>query len=227
MLTVLQYALMAFAVIITPCQPSRPVSGLPPVLADIESHLWRGNPYREADHVGWVHEGTHGINGLLRDRYGRPGFYVLDNRAILIQEPATTISAVARLVPPSLCGEVYNLYLLRGQFYRNSRPSYLFDEWTAYTNGAVARRELGVTGRAETLRYAQEFCVYGFCVLWAARSRDPQTRAFVRWQVDRVLQIGPMTSPSLLKLRSAADAANLRQYIRASFNADWAKRLGI
>ena len=94
-------------------RPIREVSGYPPILTDVESHLPAGHPYDDPDRITTVHECTHGINSLLRAQYGCRAFYVLKDRAVLLDEPATTLAAVAAQVPPSLRGEVYELYLVR------------------------------------------------------------------------------------------------------------------
>ncbi len=210
----------------TPWPPLRTVSGLGPVVGDIESHLLPGHPYREADRIGWVHEGTHSIHSNLRARFSRPGFYVLNNRAILLQEPATTLAAVARIVPPSLRGEVYSLYLVSQQGYFNEQPSYIFDEWCAYTNGLEARYRLGIRDRQETGRYAVEFIAYAVCVPWATQLHDPQVRALLQWQTERVLTLCRASSiqPKLDRLRMATDAKPLRDFTRAYFGPDWTRK---
>ena len=216
----------------TPCAPIRDVGDLGPVVTDIESHLPAGHPYRDADRITWTHEGTHGINSLLRNRYGCPAFYVLKNRAVLMQEPTTTLampwSAVAAKVPPSLRGEVYGLYLIQMQSYWNSQPTYVFDEWVAYTNGAEARQALGIRDRAETVRYMLEFCVYAACVPQAAGSDDPQMRAFYKWQVERAVALyraSGVKSNYLDRLRTEPDAALLREYLRGYCGPQWAQRV--
>ncbi len=211
--------------------PIRNVSG-PPIIADVESHLPAGHVYDDPDQVTTVHECTHGINSLLRNRYGCPAFYVLRNRAVLMAEPATTLSwsTVADQVPVSLRGEVYGLYLKQMQNYWESNPTYVFDEWSAYTNGANARMALGIQDRGETVRYALEFSVYSMCVPRAAKSTDPQMRAFIMWQSERVLKIVTSSGSSrdweyLKKLRSAPDAESLRRYIRSYCGSAWARRV--
>jgi hypothetical protein len=151
--------LLLLALIWTPAPPIRDVGNLGPIVTDVESHLYAGHPYRDADRITWVHEGSHGVSSLLRNKWGCPAFYVLQNRAVLMPEPRTTLSAVAGRVPQSLRGEVYNLYLIQMQQWWNNQPSFVFDEWVAYTNGAEARRRLGIPDREETLRYASEFIV--------------------------------------------------------------------
>ncbi len=209
------------------CPPIREVGNLSPIVADVESHLPAGHPYDDADRITTVHECTHGINSLLRNTYGCPAFYVLENRAFLLKEPATTLARVAELVPPSLRGEVYDLYLVRAQRDWNDQPSYVFDEWAAYTNGAEARQQLGIQDRAETVRYMLEFCVYAVCVPEAAQS-DGQLRPFIRWQIERALKLcaaSGIESGYLTRLRTSEDAANLRDFIRDYLGRDWARKV--
>ena len=223
------------ASIFTVAPPIRNVGDLPPIIADVESHLPAGHVYDDPDQVTTVHECTHVINSLLRNRYNCPAFYVLRNRAVLMQEPATTLSwsTVADQVPVSLRGEVYGLYLKQMQNYWESNPTYVFDEWSAYTNGANARMALGIKDRGETVRYAVEFIVYSMCVPRAAKSTDPQMRAFIMWQTERVLKIVVSSGSArdweyLKKLQADTDAESLRRYIRSYCGAVWArKELGL
>jgi len=207
----------------TTYSPTWNPGNLGPVVTDIESHLWSGNPYREADKVGWVHEGTQGIAGLLRSKYHCPGFYVLQNRAVLMPEPPTTLSAVAAFVPRSLRGKIYHTYLVQARVSWNSQPTYVFGEWVAYTNGAEARQQLGIRRRHETVDYALEMSVYAICVPMVSGSNDAQMRAFIRWQLERVVSLaGP---DSLRRLRDAPDAESLRTFARSYFGAEWTRRI--
>lgn len=197
----------------TPAPPLRKVN-LEPVVSDIESHLPANHPYWDADRITWVHEGTHGINSWLRTHHGCPSFYLLRNRAILMQEPATTLSAVAARVPVSMRGEIYNLYLVQMQADWNEQPSYVFDEFSAYLNGAEARSALGISDRQETVRYAREFVGYSICVPWVANNNDPQMKAFLKYQIERARKYGSL---SLLDAR-------LRNFARSYFGPQWMKQ---
>ena len=112
------------------------------------------------------------------------------------------------------------------QGYFNKQPSYIFDEWCAYTNGLEARYRLGVRDRQETGRYAVEFIAYAVCVPWAAQSHDPQMRALLQWQTERVLTLCRASSiqPKLDRLRTAADAKPLRDFTRTYFGPDWTRK---
>lgn len=208
--------------------PQRDASGLPAVVSDIESHLWDGNPYRDRDRITWVHEGTHGINSQLRETYHMAGFYVLENRAVLLREPATTLATVAALVPPRLRGSVYDTYLMEAQASWNNQPSYIFDEWVAYTNGLEARCRLGIKDREETGRFAAEFIPYAICVPRAANSKDPQLKAFLRWQIERVLTLyreGGIESSTFDDMRNRTDASPFRTFTQGYFGPAWTKRV--
>ena len=214
---------------ITNYPPIRSVTNFDSVINDIESHLPANHPYWDRDPITFTHEGTHGINSQLRNLFGKPGFYLLDNRAVVLnREPLTTLTLVSRLVPVSLRGDVYNLYLIQSRRWWENQPSYLFDEWTAYTNGAEARRQLAIHERAETVRYMLEFCVYSTCVPWAAKSDDPQVRSFLMWQIERSLRISKasgISSRYLILLRVSTDATELRLYMRDYFGFHWTKEV--
>jgi len=197
------------------------------VVADIESHLPTNHPYRDNDRITWVHEGTHGINSILRNTFGRPGFYVLENKAILLNtEPQTTIGEVARMVPVSLRGDVYRLYMVDMRRYWEHQPSYIFDEFVAYTNGADARNQLRIHDRAETVKYMLEFCVYSACVPRSVKEGDEQLRLFLMFQAERAIKISNdsgIKSEYLIKLCNEPDANELRIFMRKYFGKRWAK----
>jgi len=205
--------------LLTNYPPLRNVGNLGPVVTDIESHLPAGHPYRDNDRITWTHEGSHGIAGQLRNKCRQSGFYLLGNRAVLMHEPATTLSAVAAAVPLSLRGQVYRLYLVEGQRYWQNQPTYVFDEWVAYANGSEARQQLGIRDRAETVEYTLEFIPYSLCVAKASRSQDPQMKAFIRWHIERCLTFGNVN-----RLRTASDAEALRQFTRTYLGAEWTKK---
>ena len=156
-------------------------------LSDIESHLPAGHIYRDADKITWGHESSHGLASQIRMQYSggvglidyiddKPyfrldpdnayvagqinGFYVLNDRAVIVVEPHTTLQAVARNIPVSLRGMSYNLYMgtqLKGW---NSCPLYIADEWIAYTNGSTVRAELGIKSRGESVTQMLEMGAY-------------------------------------------------------------------
>jgi disulfide oxidoreductase YuzD len=217
--------LLAIVLAWTPAPPIRHVTDLPPVLIDIESHLPAGHPYRDADRVTWTHEGTHGINSLLRQKHGQPAFYVLRNRAVLLREQPTTMAAIADAIPTPLRGDVYRLYLIEMQRYWNEQPTYILDEWVSYTNGAEARQALGIRDRTETVRYALEFSVYSAYVVGRG---DPQIKAFYKWQSERVMNLyqrSGVRSAYLDVLRQSPEAGQLRDWLRRTYGRKWTKSI--
>ena len=210
----------------TPWPPLRDASGLEPIVRDIESHLPAGHPYRSADRIIWVHEGTHGVNSRLRNACQCPGFYVLGNRAVLLREPATTLATVAARMP-SLRGEVYRDYLLQTQGDWGDHPM-------SSTNGLPTRtvwRPATASGSPSTKRQA--------ALRWSSSSmpsaspglrdwEDPRRpKAFPRG--DRVVPVdlcrnSVIHSAIFDRLRTASDATMLRSFAREYFGPDWTRR---
>lgn len=144
------------------------------ILGDIKGQLWAGHPYADTDPITYAHEGTHGINGRIREQWKQPGFYCLRGKVALTEEPACTLRDVAQAVPAGDRGRGYakleaapieepryGLYLVGQQRWWNNEPSYILDELSAYINGVECGLELGapLMGRLESaeemLRYAR------------------------------------------------------------------------
>jgi len=120
-------------VINVPPTRTTPETGL---LGDIESHLYDGHPFKNRDKVTWAHEGTHGINASIRNKYNghNNAAYVLNDQAFLLDEPNFTLRDVADAVPQELRGSGYGLYLVSQQRWWNDHPLYVYDELAAYLN---------------------------------------------------------------------------------------------
>ena len=215
---------------------SQPNTSLGKVLSDIDSHLQAGHIYRDSDKVTWGHETTHGINSRIRNEAGGNvnGFYVLENRGVVIPEPNTTVSAVAKVVPQSLRGMSYNLYLVQQAGSWNSRPLYIFDEWTAYTNGSEVRLDLKIQSRAETVQQMLEFDSYAMCVAMVTNCQEPQFKNYLTWNLERSMRLykdsqslgnSSKSDDLLQKLRIASDADHLRVFARNYFGKDWCQKI--
>lgn len=176
-----------------------------PLLTDIENHLPSsyGTQYRDQSPSTHAHETTHGINSHIRNylnKTGRKanGFYVGNNRAVVLIEPNLRKSAAVPFVPNSLRGSRFNLYLL-GMGAWDDTPLYIFDEWVAYTNGALvavdqAKRGLWRQGWTDGVYGALEFTAYSFALAMAVAQRDPQYfakypqfKAFMAFQAKRAM----------------------------------------
>ncbi len=180
----------SFIILLTVVTPLREVTAYAPILNDVYSQLSAGHDYTCDDDITTVHEATHGINARLRGLYGKPSFYILNNQAITLDEPDGTLTMVAEQIPKNLRGNNYKLYLVDARRYWDGQPTYVFDEFVAYTNGAQARLDLGREDRIGVVKRMAEFLTYSICVPWAIESNDPRIRAFLRYQIDRALSLG-------------------------------------
>jgi hypothetical protein len=120
---------------------------IPGYLGDIESHLNPGHPYKDSDPITWGHEGTHGVNSLLRQNFpGNNGFYTLDDNCFIAPEPNFKLRDVAKRVPRELRHDGYQLYLVQQQRWWNDSPLYVFDELSSYFNGTMVGVEISRDG---------------------------------------------------------------------------------
>lgn len=163
------------------------------VLADIESRMPANHGYAFPSlPMTWAHETTHGLNSNLRS--GKPGvnaFYVLHGKAMLIREPKGRLSSVSQLIPPSLRGPSFQLYLIEQRRYWDDTPTYLLDEWVAYINGSCCGREISENGWNFELLQACNFSVYSLAMAQSVSVSDPtydhtQLKEFIRYNASRV-----------------------------------------
>lgn len=238
----------------TDFQPLRAAdTSLGKVLSDIESHMPAGHIYKDSDKITWGHETSHGIASQLRQKHQRGfcsnwdgkkwwiveqqrinGFYVLNNRAVIIDEPNSTVSKAAALVPRSLRGGVYNLYMVQQAQSWNDTPLYVFDEWVAYGNGAAVRADLKIQSRQETVEFMLEFNNYAICLAMSCKSEDKQFKHFLMWNLERSMKlyeenrsIGDTSRSTafLEKTKNSQDAEEMRQFARSYFGAEWTKKV--
>lgn len=214
-------------------------------LSDIESHLPSGHHYSHQDLITWGHESTHGINANIRNAQPASprinAFYCMRNRAVVLKEPATTITKVAKRVPSVLKGPSYDLYLKQQAAHWNDRPLYLLDEWVAYSNGVEVGREMNLSGWDYELLQAHNFCVYAICVAMEIQLNCPDYddtafSGFLKWNIERVMNLtrpledGPQmpldrSSKYLEIVRTHDDAAKFRDFCRGYFGAEWCEEI--
>ncbi|MCC7539695.1 MAG: hypothetical protein IT379_25965 [Deltaproteobacteria bacterium] len=226
------------------------------VLTDIAQHLPPdyGWMYWDSDLITAAHETTHGINSDIRNYHndtGRRanGFYVLENRAVLIVEPAIRKSDANRFVPAALRGSRYDLYL-EGSPDWDDTPTYLFDEWVAYTNGGavgvdLVRSGLWTYGWRDGVAGQLEFTVYALAVAMAVEEGDAtywaspdgaQFREFVAWNARRAMTLyrEGATFPDFAwdeqdsyyaRMRTGEDAAAMRSFVERVWGAALAREI--
>jgi len=220
------------------------------VLTDIAQHLppEYGDQYWDGDLVTAGHETTHGINSDIRNHHNDTGerangFYVLEDRAVVVVEPGIRKSDVVPFVPSSLRGSRFGLYLL-GQTEWDDTPLYVWDEWVAYVNGGAVGVDLAEAGLwsygwRDAVAGPLEFTAYALAVGLAVKERDPdyfaanrQFREFLAWNSRRALDVFRRgrgrpdfawdEQDALYEaLRTGADAAALRQFARDTFGDAW------
>lgn len=243
----------------------RNITNLGKVLSDIEGHMPANHIYKDDDKITWGHETTHGINSNLRmkfssrtNSYGKVqflgtwvdnvygnkvfksyarvnGFYILENKAVIIDEPDTTIETVARLVPKSLRGGVYNLYMIDQAKSWNDTPLYIFDEWTAYTNGSEVRLDLNIKERSETILHMLEFNVYALCLAQACKTSDIQFKNYLKWNIERSMRLyldskeklgnSEKHDAYLETMKTSSDADFFRSFTREYLSPIWTKKV--
>lgn len=175
-------------------------------LTDIVQHLptTYGSQYDyPSDRITWAHETTHGINSHLRNYLNvtgkqANGFYLMKDRFALVVEPSITLSQVGPKVPASLRGSRYQTYLVDQVTSWNDTPTYVMDEWVAYTNGSEVGVELAASGSWTTWRDGVagtlEFTIYTLALAAAVEAADPayfagytQFREFIAFHAERAM----------------------------------------
>lgn len=164
------------------------------VYGDVLSHCKR--PNRGDGRYTDVHETSHFISSALRKgRMGYNGFYILNDDAVIVKEPPTTIGEVAEYVPKNLRGMRYKLYFVDQRRYWDEQPLYIAEEWNCYTLGGMCavddynnKRELertdAVAGMFEFMIYstALAMCVEDKCPEYWEKNK--QFREFIQYRMD-------------------------------------------
>ena len=216
MIGILQNWFFVTVIALTPLNP-----GGVGIIADIDSQLEVGHPYVDADKITHTHEGTHGINSRLRGIHRTPGFYLLKGKALVLDaEPKVTLADVANVVPPSVRGDIYQTYLVFSRRWWNEQPSYMFDELTGYTNGAIARKELGIKSRGETVQYTAEMMIYSACVPFASGEENMNLKESLRIMLERAKSTGAREFIDL----SDPDCKEFIKFLQGYFGPVWTLR---
>lgn len=196
--------------VIRPVKQAHPQLGS--ILADIESHLPNGHPYRSADLDNWAHEATHGINSRVRQSFpDHNAFYCFMDQALVLREPKILLASIPRSIPPDHRGEIFNLTFVQMSGHWNDCPLYVLDEWTAYTNcsAVVVQRKLD---SASSIRFMLEFNSYATALLQEVLAHDPNypdkelLMQFVGWNILRTFEIADAAKkvPGLYDSRTEA-----------------------
>jgi hypothetical protein len=218
------------------------------VYADVLSHSKDspfGNGHGRATNV---HETAHGIHSYLRMQHSRGGtkingFYVLDGRAVIIEEPNMRKSRVAEFVPQNLRSYRYPTYIT-GQRAWDDTPLYIYDEWSAYVLGGMTnvddvKNGVYKGGWTDGVSGCIGFSIYAVATCMAIEKYDPnywennrQFRNFTIWQLKRARdtfmeghvmeQFKQEKQDILLKnLRESPAAESMRNFIQEHLEGVW------
>lgn len=175
------------------------------VLNDIVSHQAPGDSNHYDDLVTLGHETCHGIHSYIRNKMGKGtgqanGFYVLNDQAVVIEEPPIRKSNVAKYIPSILRGKRYNLYVV-GQKEWDDTPLYIWDEWNAYINGGatgvdLVQKNLWTAGWRDAVAGPIEFTVYAIAIAHAVKEIAPdyyatntQFKEFLAFNTRRAMKV--------------------------------------
>ncbi|MBI1861437.1 MAG: hypothetical protein HYR96_11020 [Deltaproteobacteria bacterium] len=218
------------------------------VTTDVMQHEAPGEHNNYDDLITLVHETTHGIHAYIRNHMNNTGkrangFFVLDDRAVILVEPNIRKSAVARYVPQSLRGFRFGTYIT-GQTEWDDTPLYVFDEWNAYVNGGQAgvdqvNHNLWNESWEDGVSGVLEFALYALATAQAVKAGDPNYfesytpfKEFVAWNVARSMEVfragaqmaafkWDKQDQMLNSFLHSSDAAPLRTFTRDWLGADW------
>jgi hypothetical protein len=216
------------------------------IYADVISHSKK--PFGdESGRSTNVHETTHGINSQITNEHPSNvkinGFYCLQGRGVIVDEPKLKKSYLIKFLPQNLRSYRYNLYIA-GQKEWEDVPTYICDEWIAYINGGKCcvddiNRGLHKAKWTDGVSGCLDFSIYTVALCMAIKEHDPdywknniQFRSFVTWQLQEALNTYlaghqmPMLKwdkqDALLKeLLTSSAAEPMRKFIRNELNGIW------
>ena len=200
------------------------------VLNDIESHIQEGHQYTSENLVTWAHETTHGINSILRNKYGRPCLYLTESKFAYLKPAKRRLREVANLVHPILRDHLYELYLVQQQRDWDDDPYYILDEWSAYCNGSLLRNELLMQEDYSEPLFMMQFCVFAsyLCMV----EKQPDLIEFVKFNTHRSFNIyyrspGNMSDVNkyLSFIRQDPRMEELRVNMRNMFGTKWCNQI--
>jgi len=171
---------------------SNPPTAFPPTLRDIACRLPESTDARDACLITYTHEGSH---FLCRGKPGYHCIYVGQGRRWEIPTPPLLTEEVFAAIPKDMHGTtLYDTYLKQGRSeYWSAQPLMFLDEWRAYTVGSLARQELGLSSRAETVRHLESFTAYVEVMYGLSKELDgydmTELREFCRWNLGQCREI--------------------------------------
>jgi len=134
------------------------------VYEDVAAHCSR--PSRGDGRYTDTHETSHFVSSEIRNKHAgkNNAFYILQDRAYVVDHPPITIRDIGGYVPSGLRGMRYDLYFVQQLRHWNEEPLYIAEELNCYTMGgacALDDRQAGRSlDRTDAVAGALEFSVY-------------------------------------------------------------------
>jgi len=217
------------------------------VYADIINHSEK-NPYSGQSRSTNAHETAHFIHNVLMNAHTistkKPmnGFYVLNGKAAVIEEPKMKRSFVKNFVPLKLRSYRWKTYFEKSDW--EDRPLYILDEWSAYIIGGKVCVD-DIKNNRHDGKYTDgvsgclDFTIYSLSLCIAVKKFDPdywhnneQFKAFIIFQLiesNKIFLAG--RGEELLKsekqdnlLRNLLDSEEAqphRDFLNEEFNGLW------
>jgi hypothetical protein len=219
------------------------------VYGDILSHSNKRPFGNSSGRATNAHETAHGIHSYLRNKYTREsgkkvnGFYCLEGRGVIIEEPGIRKSQINRFVPQNLRSYRYNLYLEQQRAW-DDRPLYVYDEWVAYVLGGMTNVEDAQEGRhkggwTDGVSGCLGFSIYAVATCMAVKEHDPeywesnkQFRDFTIWMLHKSQETYKMghrmeefqwkdQDKLLNEFLTSTSAAPMREFIKEHLDGVW------
>lgn len=174
-----------------------------PIVADAESH--DPQPTKDNDLVTVTHECVHGASNVLRNKANASeynAFYILDDLGYKVKEVKSfKLKDLANNIPQKHRKQIYKLYLVDSQQWWQDSPTYIVDEWNAYTCGTIAGIELKDDFRTQDSGFRMlEMAVY--CQYLKRMANQDDITEFIDFLTERNLEVCKkikMTNPKIIK----------------------------
>lgn len=219
------------------------------VYGDVISHV-QGNPHGDANGRSTnAHETTHSINSEIKSSHYNQsvncnGFYVLEGRGVVLQEPKIKMSNIVQFVPQNLRSYRWHLYMENNILEWNDTPTYIFDEWTAYVNGGACavddvKQNKYVGGWRDAVSGCCDFSIYAIALAMSVKKNDPeywiknnQFKNFVIWELKNAQKIfiegriiknfkWKVQDDLLLEFLTSQSAEEMRQFCKFELDGVW------
>lgn len=217
------------------------------IYADVINHS-ENNPYSGETRSTNAHETAHFIHNVLMNKYTistkKPmnGFYILNGKAAIIEEPKMKRSFVKNFVPLKLRSYRWKTYFEESRW--EDRPLYIVDEWSAYIIGGKVcvddiRNNRHDKKWSDGVSGCLDFTIYSLGLCMAVKKFDPdywhnneQFKAFIMFQLiesnktflagrGEELLKSEKQDDLLRNLLDSEEAQPYRDFLNEEFNGLW------